>query len=190
MLPMLFCISACTPVNSTNQTTASPSPSTLTSNNSTTVDLSSSLKTKADFIKAYQCVIDNSSVNEDKRTMAKTHLIVVSALPEYAFTATTTASYLTFLKDFDLTRCGVNSTSNITPVNNGNYSTYSCDAEGTLKSSTGKAINVNFINNTNKPINIYHDCKECCRKQCFYECLIWDRDSRSSLQVNNWPVIW
>lgn len=160
VLPILFTLGACSPINSTDQTNASPNPSSSTPNTSvnTTVDLSSSLKTKADFIKAYQCVIDNSSVNEDRRTMAKTHLIVVNALPEYAFTATTTASYITFLKDFDLTRCGVNSTPstpNITPVNNGNYSTYSCDAEGTLKSSTGKAINVNFVNNTNKPINIY-----------------------------------
>ena len=86
MLPVLFYISACTPINSTNQNSSSPSPSTSTSNSSTntTIDLSTSLKTKADFIKAYQCVIDNSSVNDDKKAMARANLIVINALPEYA----------------------------------------------------------------------------------------------------------
>lgn len=169
-----FASTACNPISSLiPSSSSSPSPQasgTLSSSTGTNIDLTTVIKTKAELINAYKCAIEIAP-NDVAKGQLQASLIVINALAENYFVPTVMASYISVLNAYNLSGCNFStgittstgsSSSNtgvITGsgllVSNASFSVYGCDAESTLKSKTGKSINVNFINNTGKNINIY-----------------------------------
>lgn len=135
---------------------------------STSIDLDASVKTKADLVNAYKCAIASSS-NESEKAQLQAGLNVITALPESSLNAINMSAHITTLKNYVNSSCNLSTgtietsgsttnptpTSSVTPVSNGKYTVYGCDAEKTLKSGQGKSINVKFINNTGSTVKIY-----------------------------------
>lgn len=135
---------------------------------STSIDLDASVKTKADLVNAYKCAIASTS-NESEKAQLQAGLNVITALPESSLNAVNMSAHITTLKNYVNSSCNLSTgtiessgsttnptpTSSVTPVSNGKYTVYGCDAEKTLKSGQGKSINVKFINNTGSTVKIY-----------------------------------
>ncbi|GIW23001.1 MAG: hypothetical protein KatS3mg068_2008 [Candidatus Sericytochromatia bacterium] len=140
-----------------------PSPNSApTSNNQDNV-----LNDKEAFIKFLRCALDNSKSENDK--LAINGLIqAINLIPDIAWANAKGAytSYYTIFQKY----CNSNSSNSSSNNNNNNTSVkevdlvdnvsegikkLSCSEEGKIKSSTGKSINLEFVNNTDKRLGIY-----------------------------------
>jgi hypothetical protein len=144
-------------VGTTNNPTPSTSPTTSTG---TVNNIIGNIKTKAELLNVYNCLIGSLPDGTQKATL-QASLIVINALSDVYFTSAVISQYESVLKDYDLSKCSLNSNIPATTVtdkplfSNSSYSMYGCDAEKILKSKSGKSINIKFINNMTKPVKIY-----------------------------------
>ncbi|MFN8671840.1 MAG: hypothetical protein U0457_07095 [Candidatus Sericytochromatia bacterium] len=135
----------------------SPIPSSLNSSPLTNNTSIVSLPTKEDFIKALNCI----SLNKELKDLAK--IEIASYLNASRFLDDKTYNLQRSIYENLISRynylCESNSnptaSPSFTPITNNGITEYSCEAEKTLKSSTGTSINLSFINNSGNAVKLY-----------------------------------
>jgi hypothetical protein len=145
-----------------NSPSASPNPSTSAS----PVTQIGALNDKESFLKFLRCAVNNSNSTNDKATI-NTLINTINLIPDIAW-ANAKGAYTNYYSMFEK-YCNSNSntpTPSSSPSNtlkeveltdyiSDGIKKVSCSEEGNVKSESGKSINIEIINNTDKKLKIY-----------------------------------